>query len=471
MTRIATTALPIAAWTLLASCATGLTVPDDYDGPHPTPAQLAWQDAELGVLVSYELHTFGDGRYDQPKARVEPVDDVDRFAPTELDTDQWVRAAKAAGARFAILTASHESGFRLWQSDANPYCLKAVRWGNGQRDIVGEFHASCVEHGLLPGIYLGTRWNAQLGVYDFRVTERSSLTQDEYNRLIEAEVEEICTRYGDWFEFWFDGGAHGPEQGGPDVLGIVERHQPDAVFYHNLERADARWGGSESGTVPYPCWARFPYPVTGAGESARAEIAKDGFRLLKHGDPEGPYWLPAMSDAPLRGNGGHEWFWEPGDEHLLLPVSDLVDRYCRSVGHNSTLILGITPDTRGLLPDADVARLAEFGAAVRRMFENEIAAAATIPPGHEVAIPFDAPADVAVAVLQEDIRHGERVHRYELQIREDGEWRTLADGSCIGHQRIHRFAPPVRGDAVRLRVTASNGTPALRRMAVFAPAR
>ncbi len=38
--------------------------------------------------------------------------------------------------------------------------------------------------------------------------------QQEYNRLIEAEVAEICSRYGDLFELWFDGGAHGPTPAG-----------------------------------------------------------------------------------------------------------------------------------------------------------------------------------------------------------------------------------------------------------------
>ena len=94
--------------------------------PNPTPQQLAWQEAELGVLISYELHTFGEGRYQQRRARIAPVDDVNRFNPEQLDTDQWVLAAKAAGARFAILTASHESGFLLWQSDANPYCRRGA---------------------------------------------------------------------------------------------------------------------------------------------------------------------------------------------------------------------------------------------------------------------------------------------------------------------------------------------------------
>lgn len=433
--------------------------------PLPTEAQLQWQEAELGVLVSYELHTFGDGRYNQPKARVEPIDDVDRFAPAELDTDQWIQAAKAAGARFALLTASHESGFRLWQSDANPYCLRAVQWGDGKRDLVAEFHASCEKYGVLPGIYLGTRWNAQLGVFDFKVTERSTITQPQYNQLIEREVEEICTRYGPWFEFWFDGGAHGPEQGGPDVLAIVERHQPQAVFYHNLQRADARWGGSESGTVPYPCWATFPYVATGSGGSAKAIIAADGFALLKTGDPDGAWWMPAMADAPLRGHGGHEWFWEPGDERLIQPLERLVDMYCRSVGHNATLILGITPDTRGLIPDADVERLRELGDAVGRLFGQPIGE--TAGAGEVLELPFAAAADFDLVVLQEDIRSGERVRGYELQVRDGGQWRPIAEGSCIGHKHIVRLDAPQHGDALRLVVERSQGTPRIRRLAVY----
>ena len=43
--------------------------------------------------------------------------------------------------------------------------------------------------------------------------------------MIEKIVEEIFTRYGDWAM-----GAHGPEQGGPDVLSVFEEHQPTACF-------------------------------------------------------------------------------------------------------------------------------------------------------------------------------------------------------------------------------------------------
>lgn len=432
--------------------------------PRPHAAQIAWQEAELGVLISYELHTFSKGRYVQRKARVTAIDDVDLFNPVKLDTDQWIQTAMEAGARFAILTASHESGFRLWQSDANPYCLKAVKWGDQKRDIVREFAASCRKYGIKPGIYLGTRWNARLGVYDFKVTDPSTISQDAYNRLIEKEVEEICTRYGEWFEFWFDGGAHGPEQGGPDVLSLIEKHQPRAVFYHNLQRADARWGGSESGTVPYPCWATFPYCSTGAGESAAKEIRKNGFALLKHGDPEGTYWMPAMSDAPLRGRGGHDWFWEPGHEHLIYPLDKLVNMYCRSVGHNSTLIVGITPDTDGLLPRADVERLREFGREIRRIFNAPVAS--TSGKGNRIELNFDEATRFDVVVIQEEIEQGERVREYTLEIRRNGTWQPLAEGSCIGHKRIHRL-PVQQADAMRLTIHRAIAAPLIKRLAIY----
>lgn len=454
---------------LLSSCSQPQPAVDRISPtiPLPTETQLGWQQAELGVVFHYDLHVCADGRYNQRENRVMPIIDTSFFTPNELDTDQWVRAAKTAGARFAILTASHETGFRLWQSDANPYCLKALEWGDGKRDIIAEFHASCLKYGIKPGVYLGTRWNSQLGVYDFKVTERSTITQAEYNRLIEQEVLEICTRYGDWFEFWFDGGAHGPEQGGPDLLPIVATHQPNAVFYHSLQRADARWGGSESGMVPYPCWASFPYPVTGAGESARQAIAANNFALLKHGDPNGEFWLPAMSDAPLRGHGGHEWFWEPDDEGLIYPLEKLVEMYCHSVGRNSTLILGLTPDDRGLMPDADVERLHELGDAVRELFGNPIAQLGSPATGTvvELAIPLGKSFDLVV--IQEDIRHGERTRLYELQVRLDGAWQTIDAGSCIGHKRIHRLLKPHQGDAVRVVVLESTDTPRLLSLAAY----
>ena len=51
----------------------------------------------------------------------------------------------------------------------------------------------------------------------------------------------------------------------------------------------------ESGTVGYPCWSGFPYPYS---HSNANDKAADHNKLLRHGDPDGKHWVPAMADTP-----------------------------------------------------------------------------------------------------------------------------------------------------------------------------
>ena len=91
----------------------------------PNPRQLKWQKAEVGVVFHYDLHVLDSAKYVQTKNRITPVEDYNIFNPQKLDVEQWILAAKGAGAKFAILTATHETGFALFQSEVNPYSLKA----------------------------------------------------------------------------------------------------------------------------------------------------------------------------------------------------------------------------------------------------------------------------------------------------------------------------------------------------------
>ena len=440
------------------------------ENPYPVPnkRQLAWQEAELGVVFHYDLHVFDGKKYGQGANRIDPVSDYQIFNPKNLDTDQWVKAAKDAGARFAILTATHETGFALFQSEVNPYSLRSLKWRNGKGDIVADFVASCRKYGIKPGIYLGIRWNSFLGVHDFKVNGEGEFKENRqkwYNHMVERMVKEICTNYGELFEIWFDGGADHPDNGAPDVLPIVRRYQPNCLFYHNGQLAEARWGGSESGTVSYPSWATFPYRATGAGESAKKDIAKDGYKLLKEGDPNGKYWVPAMSDAPLRGfNGRHEWFWEPGDEAHIFPLENLMEMYYNSVGRNSTLIMGLTPDPNGLIPEPDVIRLKEWGDEIKRRFSIPIASASG--KGNKIVLKFKGSVLINNLIIQEDIRYGERIRSYEVQGLINGKWILLAKGKSIGHKRIEQFES-IEINQLRLIIKDSERAPVIKNISAY----
>jgi alpha-L-fucosidase len=440
----------------------------NYPFPVPNQRQIAWQEAELGAVFHYDLHVFDGKKYGQGTNRVDPVPDYQIFNPENLDTDQWIRAVRDAGFTFAILTATHETGFALYQSEVNPYGMKALKYKDGKGDIVRDFVNSCRKYGIKPGLYVGIRWNSFFGVHDFRVTGEGPFRENRqkwYNQMVEGMVKELCTNYGELFEIWFDGGADHPEYGAPDVLPIVQQYQPNCLFYHNKQLAEARWGGSESGTVSYPCWATFPYWSTGAGESAHREIALDNFRLLKTGDPNGKYWVPAMSDAPLRGyNGRHEWFWEPGDEAHIFPLRNLMEMYYKSVGRNSTLIMGLTPDPGGLLPEPDVQRIREWGDEIRRRFSNPLATVAG--RGKVFTLRLEPGRQVNHVMIQEEIKEGERIRKYRVEGFIKGRWQLLCQGESVGHKRIEQFGDVVCS-RLRLTVTESIAEPSVKAFSAF----
>ncbi|PXX21835.1 alpha-L-fucosidase [Arenibacter sp. ARW7G5Y1] len=435
--------------------------------PIPTPEQLQWQNTELAALVCWDMHVFDGEFYVQKEVRITPVKDYNTFDPKNYDMDQWIKSLKDAGFKTAIFTVSHETGFFFHQSNATPYCMKALKWQEGKGDILRDFKASCEKYGILPGVYIGTRWNAFYGVHDFKVEGVGTFAehrQQYYNTMIENVVEEIFANYGDWAIVWFDGGAHSPEQGGPDVLSIFDKLQPNSLFYHNLQRSDMRWGGSETGTVPYPSWGTFPYLSTGAGESAKKEIRANNYQLLKTGDPNGNYYMPAMSDAPLRGHGGHDWFWEPNREDIIYPLDKLVKMYYNSVGHNTTLILGVTPNTDGIIPEPDVKRLKEFGDEIKRRFDSPVKSVSG--EGYQLSIKFANKQNINQVVLMEDISKGERVRKFILEGKTKGGWHMIFEGSCIGNKFIHRFDDK-EVSAVRLKVLESIGKSQILEFSVY----
>jgi Alpha-L-fucosidase len=272
--------------------------------PVPMPCQLAWQNAEVTAMFTLDPRVFSEKFNLQTLQDTAALTDSDGFAqcfnPRKLDTDQWVATAKAMGASVAILVVKHETGFCLWQSDANPYCLKMLKWRDGKADLLRDFIASCKKFGIKPGVFTESRWDRRLNVDSYEVGKGSPVTQAQYDRLIESEIQELCTRYGELFMLWFDAGARAPDQGGPDLLPLAEKNQPGIIFYHSNQRRDIRWSGTESGIVADPCWATVPanLGMKQAGETVKLQGQREVRErpLMRQGDPSGSsnqIFLPA----------------------------------------------------------------------------------------------------------------------------------------------------------------------------------
>jgi alpha-L-fucosidase len=412
------------------------------DGPvaRPTPQQLKWADMEIGMFIHFAPNTWQDREGDDLSTPLSQIN------PKKLNTDQWARAAKNLGAKYVVLVTKHVGGFCLWQTDTTDYGIKNTPWKNGKGDVVADLAASCRKYGLALGFYvspMSIHDGARVGgVID------DPEKQQAYAERYRKQLEELLTRYGPVFEIWFDGNTHLP------VGDVLDKLAPKAICFQG-PRASIRWVGNEEGVAPYPTWNS----VHGAKAASGESVGRDG-------DPTGDHWLPAEVDVSIR---RPYWFWSTKNESSLLSLDQLVEVYYRSVGHGANLLLNVPPNSDGLIPDADFARLKEFGDEIRRRFGKPLALA----KGEDIH--FAQPTVVDHVVMMEDIRYGERVLRYRVEALEDGVWKTVGEGTEIGHKRIQPISEGAY-DELRLVVEESQGEVKMRRFAAYrvgvaAPAR
>ncbi len=414
----------------------------------PTPQQSEWQDLEFGVILHFGANTFlnrewGDGTAD-PKI----------FNPTQFNPDQWMKAIKASGARYVVLVAKHHDGFCLWPTAQTDYSIRQSPWKNGKGDMVREVAEAARANGLKFGIYLSP-WDRHEPKYKDPAA---------YDTYYNAELTELASGYGDLVEFWLDGaGSTGRTYDFAKIIDTLRTYQPNTIVFADTglyQYGDARWAGDESGRIEYQNWN---------------VIDRNGYLR----------WRPIEVDTPLR---KLHWFWHPHDEASLKSLNELLDSYENAVGHGGQWMLGVAPDNRGLLPDADVARLHELGAAIRERYSNNLLATHlpvnanvakaldgepdtfwSAPEGsHSASLEVRLPAAITFdhAQTMEWLVEGQQVQQYSIDAWIGGAWKSVAASYAIGHKKIDRF-PPVTTQRVRLNIVTSAGPARIREFAVF----
>ena len=84
------------------------------------------------------------------------------FNPTNFCPEVWLKQARAAGFRYAVLTTKHHNGFAMWPSAHGGFNTKDTPM-NG-RDLVREYVAACRAADLKVGFYFsGPDWHFDRG--------------------------------------------------------------------------------------------------------------------------------------------------------------------------------------------------------------------------------------------------------------------------------------------------------------------
>jgi alpha-L-fucosidase len=289
--------------------------------------------------------------------------DAPKFNPQNYEPEKWLRAAKDAGFRYAVLTTRHHDGFALWPSAYGDFNTK--NWMGG-RDLVRSYADACRRVGLKVGFYYSPpdwhftqdtftfmyykvkRLNPELPDVDIDLQpcRRPPQTDEQkarYAAYLRGQVNELLTNYGKVDLLWFDGkpAPLSPEE--------IRKLQPSILIN------DRAYGTGDFNTHA----AERELPAT--------RPAKDWWENCQ-------VWARSS------------WAYVEED---YKPNSKILEQFVRVRAWNGNLLLNVGPMSTGDLPPVAYDRMKEFGGWVRQNGES-VFGTKDAPDGESGNVPMTA---------------------------------------------------------------------------------
>lgn len=441
-------------------------------GPLPSQAQLAYLEDELAAFIHFGPNTF----YDQEWGTGQ--EDPGRFNPIRLDAREWIRVLKETDFKKLILVVKHHDGFVLYPTAHTDYSVKTSPWRSGEGDLLLEVSQAATEFDMDMGVYLSP-WDAHSPLYH---VDREA----DYNAYYLAQLKEILSNpaYGNagkFAEVWMDGargeGAQKVNYEFEKWFETIHELQGDCLIF-STEGTSIRWIGNERGYAGDPLWQKVNPDKLGT----EAELD-----YLQHGDPAGTIFSIGEADVSIRPG----WFYH--EEQDTKSLEELVEIYFHSVGRGTPLLLNIPPNQAGLFDAKDIERLYEFAAYRNELYKEDLALGAEVSgpalsadfachhltDGFETSswasdaglpihleLDLGSPKTFDVIELREDLKLGQRIAAFHVQVEVDGVWQEFGRGFTVGHKRLLR-GPLVEAQKVRVVITEAQSMPVLTKIALY----
>ena len=452
---------------------------DSFDPVNPIPSerQKIWQEMEYYAFIHFNMNTFTNLEWGYGN------ESPSTFNPTELDTDQWARIIKESGMKGIVITAKHHDGFSLWPSNYTEHSVKNSPWKNGKGDLIKELQNSCEKFDLKLGIYLSP-WDRNHSEYG----------TENYIKYFRNQLTELLTNYGEIFEVWFDGANGGSGfYGGadnirkvdkktyydwPNTYSLIRKLQPNAVIFSD-SGPDIRWVGNEKGYANKTTWSNIYRDSVYTGMVDYSKFSS--------GQENGTHYIPTETDVSIRPG----WYYHPEQDDKVKSLEKLIDIYFNSVGLNSSLLLNIPVDTRGLIHENDAKRMIELNNYLKSTFKNNLITNSKISINKRkvslknvtdkdfntfhalkskekniITISFNKEQPANIFEISENINLGQRVKAFNFEIKVNNKWQTIEKGTTIGSKRLIRFSNNnVRG--LRISILDSKDVPLISELGLY----
>ena len=527
-TRPAPSPIPYATMQVITNGDSGTVIAEKAAKVLPRANQMDWMRLERTFFLHFGVNTFNHVEWGSGR------EDPSIFNPTEFDANQWCSAMQNFGGKMIVLVCKHHDGFCYWPTRYTPHSVAASPWRDGKGDEVREVSSAARAHGLKFAVYLspadlyqlrtnpknpgGYYGDGSSNVLSVIPTDPASFKSDpskgrkpargfgsysyvvdDYNRYFLNQLYELLTEYGPIEEVWFDGANPDPSVKETYDYNawydLIRRLQPGAVIMG--KGPDVRWVGNEGGVGRTTEWSVIPLPTSPDAFRWPDMGGRDLGSHAKLTPGSHLWWYPAEVNVTILANGA--WFWAPQKHPRSL--MQLFDIYFSAVGRNGNLILNLSPDSRGLVPDDQIEALSRLSQLVNDTFAVNLAAGGKLTadnfntvhkasqaldnnldtwweaaPGYTngtltltlpKAVTFD------VVSLQEAVDHrSQRIESFAIDIWNGSDWAAAEkissdEMTTVGHRRLIRLKSPVTTDQVRIRITGSRLEPTLAEMGLF----
>jgi len=291
---------------------------------------------KFGMFIHYNMATYQGVQWTEgyPSPR--------EFNPgvKSIDTDAWADLAKAAGMKYAVLTAKHVGGFCLWDSAYTTYDVMHPDCPY-QQDLVAQFIKSFTSRGLKVGLYYCWRHPG------FNVAEKRKKTK---YKVLPPECDPDTHSFREQIEFHKKQIAELVEKY-PEVFYIWNDALDDEVM--PAEEAKAFFRSLRPGLLASSNWWSWrkkgrPY----------LDIA---VKEQRHFPEDNPY--PGETCWCLE----QGWFWHEGTHSKS---AQQVIRLLKTVNsRRSNLLLNVGPDRNGRIIESSRQTLLEVGRLLRERGE------------------------------------------------------------------------------------------------------
>ncbi|MCL2675238.1 MAG: alpha-L-fucosidase [Firmicutes bacterium] len=312
-------------------------------------------EARFGMFIHWGLYAIpARGEWVQAYERMSAKEYekyFHEFNPDSFCPSAWAKSAKAAGMKYAVLTAKHHDGFCLFDSALTEFKATNTRAG---RDFVREFLDAFRAEGLKVGLYYSLiDWRHKdyphYGDFhhpmgDNRDYEGQKHDFDNYLDYMHGQVRELCANYGKldimWFDFSYDS-LMGEAWRASQLIKTIRSYQPDIIMNNRLEVSGSGFGS---------LLCEQPKDYYGDFVSPEQIIPPYGIKDEKGDD------VPWEACVTMNKHWGY-----CSADNDYKKASTLIKKLVECVSKGGNMLLNVGPDARGDIPARSLEILAEIG--------------------------------------------------------------------------------------------------------------